>query len=111
MPRHRAPSPRPLSALAAGVSLGVCTLTSAVLPGTALAATADGQQTDLGHRTTDSHAADGHSAVDSYRNRHRRALTSGERQYRNGCRQGYIHEDCEQFSISNLLHRGINPLL
>jgi hypothetical protein len=86
----------------------VCTLTSAVLPGTALAASAHGQQADLGHSQR---TADTGRATDSGRNRHRRPLSSGERQYRNGCRQGYIHEDCEQFSIANLLHRGINPLL
>jgi hypothetical protein len=74
----------------------VCTLTSALVPGTALASTGHGQQ------ATTTHSERGH---------HRRPMTSGERQYRNGCRQGYITEDCEQFSVTNLLRRGINPLL
>jgi hypothetical protein len=30
-------------------------------------------------------------------------MTSGERQYRNGCEQGYIAEHCEQFSVEHLL--------
>lgn len=103
MPRHRAPSPHPLSALAVGatgVSLGVCTLTSALLPGTALASTGPGRQvaTTYGDR--------GHHHRD-----HRRPISSGELQYRNGCRQGYITEDCDQFSVTNLLRRGIDPFV
>ncbi|MBB6379703.1 hypothetical protein BKA01_006978 [Pseudonocardia eucalypti] len=38
-----------------------------------------------------------------------RAMTSGERQYRSGCRHGYIAEDCERFSTRGLLRLGINP--
>lgn len=41
--------------------------------------------------------------------RRARPMTSGERQYRRGCQQGYILEDCEQFSVANLLHHGIDP--
>jgi hypothetical protein len=40
-----------------------------------------------------------------------RPMTSGEEQYRNGCKQGYISDDCEQFSVTNLLRQGINPYL
>lgn len=38
-----------------------------------------------------------------------RPMTSGEQQQRNGCLQGYIVDDCEQFSASNLLRHGIDP--
>ncbi|MBO0873106.1 MAG: hypothetical protein J2P19_06895 [Pseudonocardia sp.] len=38
-----------------------------------------------------------------------RPMTSGEHQQRNGCLQGYIVDDCERFSVSNLLHHGIDP--
>ena len=40
-----------------------------------------------------------------------RPMSSGERQYRNGCRQGYIHQGCERFDVSHLLRRGIDPNL
>jgi hypothetical protein len=39
-----------------------------------------------------------------------RPMTTGERQQRLGCLQGYIVDDCEQFSVENLLRRGIDPL-
>ncbi len=42
---------------------------------------------------------------------HTRPMSSGERQYRNGCRQGYIVEDCGQYDVPHLLQRGINPYL
>jgi hypothetical protein len=38
-------------------------------------------------------------------------MTSGEEQYRNGCRQGYISDQCEQFSVPSLLDHGIDPYL
>ena len=38
-----------------------------------------------------------------------RPMTSGERQYLNGCRQGYISDNCEQFSVTGLLRHGVNP--
>jgi hypothetical protein len=38
-------------------------------------------------------------------------MTSGEEQYRNGCRQGYISDHCEQFSVPGLLDHGIDPYL
>jgi hypothetical protein len=38
-----------------------------------------------------------------------RPMTSGERQYRNGCRQGYILDGCAQFDVPHLLRRGISP--
>ena len=42
---------------------------------------------------------------------HTRPMSSGEQQYRNGCRQGYIVDDCSQFDVPHLLQRGINPNL
>ncbi|HEY9414514.1 MAG TPA: hypothetical protein VIQ30_07135, partial [Pseudonocardia sp.] len=42
---------------------------------------------------------------------HTRRMSSGEEQYRNGCRQGYIVDDCAQFDAPHLLQRGINPYL
>lgn len=42
---------------------------------------------------------------------HTRPMSSGEQQYRNGCRQGYIVEDCGQYDVPHLLQRGINPYL
>lgn len=36
---------------------------------------------------------------------------NGERQSRNGCGQGYLTDDCEQFSVHDLLHDSIDPLL
>ena len=38
-----------------------------------------------------------------------RPMTSGEQQYRNGCHQGYVSDNCEQFSVTGLLRHGINP--
>lgn len=43
------------------------------------------------------------------RHRAARPMTSGERQQRIGCLQGYIVDDCERFSVENLLRRGIDP--
>lgn len=40
-----------------------------------------------------------------------RPMTSGERQYRNGCRQGYITDGCQRFDVTHLLGQGINPYL
>lgn len=40
-----------------------------------------------------------------------RSETSGERQYQNACGQGYFNDDCEQFSVQDLLSDGIDPLL
>jgi hypothetical protein len=40
-----------------------------------------------------------------------RPMTSGEQQYRNGCRRGYIAKGCDQFDVPHLLRRGINPYL
>ncbi|MGQ0480276.1 MAG: hypothetical protein ACT4O0_04510 [Pseudonocardia sp.] len=82
---------------------------------------------DHGDRFPDENERDDHDERDDYRARaadrgddlaaHRRdretprsrPMTSGERQYRNGCRQGYISEGCERFSIGELVKRGINP--
>lgn len=38
-----------------------------------------------------------------------RSMSSGERQYRNGCRRGDIADECARFSVGNLLRRGIDP--
>lgn len=48
-------------------------------------------------------------AHSSSRTAHTRPMSSGEEQYRNGCRQGYIVEDCGRFDVPHLLQRGINP--
>ena len=40
-----------------------------------------------------------------------RPMTSGERQYRTGCRRGYITQGCDQFAAPRLLHHGIDPYL
>ena len=51
------------------------------------------------------------STASTGRTTHTRPMSSGEEQYRNGCRQGYIVEDCKQFDVPHLLQRGINPSL
>jgi Spy/CpxP family protein refolding chaperone len=38
-----------------------------------------------------------------------RPMSSGEQQYRNGCRDGYITDGCTAYSVGSLLDRGINP--
>ncbi len=38
-----------------------------------------------------------------------RPLSSGEQQYRNGCAQGYITDDCNDYSDSALRKRGVDP--
>jgi hypothetical protein len=40
-----------------------------------------------------------------------RTPTSGEEQYRNGCRRGYINDGCGLYSVHSMLRRGINPFL
>lgn len=50
------------------------------------------------------------NGIDNGGKHHRaRPMTSGERQYRTGCQQGYIVDDCEQFSVKSLLQHGIDP--
>jgi hypothetical protein len=103
MPRHRAPSTqsRALANLTISGALTGAALGASVLsPVAASAATSQSDQV-----TRHSH---GSHHRDRDRNRDR-PMTSGERQYRNGCRQGYISEDCEQFSVTSLLRRGIDP--
>lgn len=46
-----------------------------------------------------------------HQHQHARPMTSGERQYRAGCQQGYIIEGCDQFNVRNLLRHGIDPFL
>jgi hypothetical protein len=98
--RHRAPSSQ--SHTLRGVAATV-TVTGAALGASALAATPAYAATAHG-----SHLSSGH---DGSHHRHYRPMTSGEEQYRNGCHQGYISDDCEQFSVTNLLHHGIDPYL
>lgn len=98
--RHRAPSRQShtLRDVAATVTVTGAALGASALAATpAYAATADG-----------SHSSSEHS---SSHHRHYRPMTSGEEQYRNGCRQGYISDDCEQFSVTGLLRHGIDPYL
>ncbi|MDT7643297.1 MAG: hypothetical protein QOC67_3060 [Pseudonocardiales bacterium] len=100
MPRHRAPTSqsRALSTVAVtGAALGASVLSPAV----AFAATAHGVHSEAGHTL--------HTAA--HHHRHYRPMTSGEEQYRNGCRQGYISDQCEQFSVPSLLDHGIDPYL
>ncbi|HEV7788486.1 MAG TPA: hypothetical protein VGP05_05705, partial [Pseudonocardia sp.] len=81
MPRHRAPTSqsRALSTVAVtGAALGASVLSPAV----AVAATAHGAHSEAGHTL--------HTAA--HHHRHYRPMTSGEQQYRNGCRQGYISD-------------------
>jgi hypothetical protein len=104
--RHRAPSAhsRALSTMAAaGAALSASLLT----PATALAAShADHRHASGGTEQPGGTRHGTHRAT-----RYTRPMTSGERQYRNGCQQGYITEDCERFSITELLRHGINPYL
>jgi hypothetical protein len=115
--RHRAPAAhsRTLSTLAAtGAALSASLLT----PATALAGPAhptsrhpgdyDGAYSHPHSQGTKSRGAH-HRAVPHTVARHLRPMTSGERQYRNGCLQGYISEDCHAFSVTELLRHGISP--
>ncbi|MDQ2706816.1 MAG: hypothetical protein M3Z25_03935 [Actinomycetota bacterium] len=133
MPRHRAPARnRSLTTLAlSGAALGG----SALYPLTSVAAPAhehlrhsvvadfnDDFDSDESNKWDESEG-DGAGSFDDGRpdsptRPHKRAaqhhaynryLTSGERQYRNGCRQGYITDACEQFDVTHLLQRGIDP--
>lgn len=73
-------------------------------PGEVVCVPADADA-DTGHRREfaprQRHGAESHHAT--------RPMTSGERQQRTGCQRGYIVEDCERFSVENLLHHGIDP--
>jgi hypothetical protein len=90
---------------AAGAALSASLLT----PATALAA---GSHADEHSHTAGAADHAGATRHGTHRAaRHIRPMTSGERQYRNGCRQGYITEDCERFSVTALLRHGINPYL
>jgi len=103
MPRHRAASTqsRALANLTVSGALTGAALSASVLSPVAASAT-----TSHGDQLTGRHSLGRHHDRDRDR-----PMTSGERQYRNGCRQGYINDDCEQFSVTNLLRRGIDPFL
>ncbi|HTF53062.1 MAG TPA: hypothetical protein VK735_36920 [Pseudonocardia sp.] len=101
MPRHRAPSTQ--SRALANLTISGA-LTGAALSASVLSPVAASAATSQGEQLTGRHSHGGHHDRD-------RPMTSGERQYRNGCRQGYINDDCEQFSVTNLLRRGIDPFL
>lgn len=135
MPQHRAPSPSrsTMTVILTGATLGA----SALLPGIASArplpprplpgaGTVDhhfatgfdddwyADDSDWEDDDADDSARDDSARDDDRRHErpaHTRPMTSGERQYRNGCRQGYITDDCEQFDVTHLLRRGINPFL
>ncbi|WP_156935150.1 hypothetical protein [Pseudonocardia spinosispora] len=122
MPRHRAPSApsRALTTLTGAAVTGVALGASMISPALASAAPAT-TDSDLSTGTTPAHL--GHNSDDSSedasrhhrKQRHHRTLarpmTSGEQQYRNGCKQGYIKQDCDQFTVTHLLRKGINPFL
>jgi hypothetical protein len=121
MPRHRAPHAPSTVRLA----LSTIAVTGAAVSATALAplsASAAG----LGDHSVSKHNRDGdrdhsssrHTGKHHYANRHQvrqvrqlRAPTSGEEQYRNGCRRGYISDECGLYSVHSMLRRGINPFL
>ena len=110
MARHRAPA-QSSRALATAAVTGAAVGASLLTPATALAATGDdsgSQQAGDTGPTAHEHPARHTSHA---QHRHLRPMTSGEQQYRNGCRQGYITEDCQLFSVRDLLQRGINPFL
>lgn len=119
MPRHRAPSAqsRVLTTVAvAGAALGA----SVFAPAAAIAAPltgVSGEPTPLAHLDhRGDHAGSTHSRHGRRHQAHRRPahlrpMSSGEEQYRTGCRRGYITDGCGAFSVSNLLGRGINPSL
>lgn len=122
MPRHRAATPRTraLSTVAlTGAALGATVLSPtaamAATPGTdhsPVANSADSGGVAL--RADSDHGTHHPKTKKAKHPRHRsirRNLTSGEEQYRNGCRQGYIQEGCDAFSVPSLLNRGINPYL
>lgn len=101
-PKHRARSSR--SRTLRGVTATV-TATGAALGASALAAApAYAASSPVAH--LDNQHGEGDA---SSHHRRYRPMTSGEEQYRNGCKQGYISDDCEQFSVTNLLRHGINP--
>ena len=107
--RHRAPSThsRALSTMAAA---GAALSASLLSPATALAASGHADHHHgLASGGTDHATGTRHGS--HHTTRYIRPMTSGERQYRNGCRQGYITEDCERFSVTELLRHGINPYL
>lgn len=139
MPRHRAPSPSRLSitGVLAGTTLGASVLLPGAALGQPAVPAAPGHAGSADRPTPGSDPGGSRDADDDSRHadddrsgRHRpaahrharqhgharhhdahpRPLTSGERQYRNGCRQGYILEGCAQFAVPHLLRRGISPL-
>jgi hypothetical protein len=64
------------------------------------------------HHAGSHHRVGGHATHHGETHHHRlRPMTSGERQYRNGCLQGYITDDCHQFTVPSLTTKGINPFL
>lgn len=122
MPRHRAPTApsRALTTLTGAAVTGVAFGASVFSPAVASAAPAT-TDSELVTGTTPAHLShhhDGDSSDNSHhqrKNRHHRVvarpMTSGEQQYRNGCKQGYIRQGCNDFSVNHLLQRGINPFV
>jgi hypothetical protein len=122
MPRHRA-LPSRSRAFATVAASGAALSAWLFIPATATAAPLATNAHDWSSR----HAHDRHGHTDHTSTRthggthtarrttthHRRLrpMSSGEQQYRNGCLQGYITDDCEQFSVHGLTHKGINPFL
>jgi hypothetical protein len=122
MPRHRVPSAtsrvlttRVLTTVAvAGAALG----TSVLIPATANAAPLGETGSELApgaHLHHHQHDADDSGSTRSHHRHHTaarlRPMSSGEQQYRNGCRHGYITDNCGAFSVPGLLGRGINPTI
>lgn len=121
MPRHRAPqAPSPMR-----LALSTIAVTGAAVGATAVAplsASAAG----LGDHSVAKHNRDSDHSRHSGKHRHGhrhpvnrqvrqvtnlRTPTSGEEQYRNGCRRGYISDGCGLYSVHSMLRRGINPFL
>jgi hypothetical protein len=119
MSRHRAPAShsRAFTALAVtGAALGASMLSPAGHARAVAAMSATPADIDEPAPSSQSrhHVDRGQGPGEQPAKRLRRALrpmTSGEQQYRNGCRQGYIVDDCDKFTAHNLLRRGIDPYL
>lgn len=116
MSRHRAPTfhSRAFTALAvSGAAFGASMFSPAghASATVASAAVADGDVPAANSRPRPAaDQGDGQTAQPSKRARRAlRPMTSGEQQYRNGCRRGYIIDGCARYTAGNLLRRGIDP--
>ena len=106
MPRHRATSSRSRmwnTLATSGAVISACMAVPATAAATPITTT---------HHRSNHHTLSHHPTKHGQTRHHRlRPMTSGEQQYRNGCLQGYITDDCQQFNVPSLTHKGINPFL